>query len=224
MRVESREQRIGVGRIAGWGCGIEMDLEQKWVEEKRKGKNKEGMRDARNVFMASICSIGWSGFDCSGRIKKKQRIQNVILIVFDCISIKLNIFVNGLRLFFPKHIRIKKKRCAYLVERKPEKFLNCVQGQHSGSHAIAWAAITTSVHRVSQDLRTKTQHCSATLLRWLDYVSNKRFKIIQQIMRKLIVSLAFMVITLTSYAQCGSEHHTFKGIPIEGSMTEFCQK
>ena len=43
-------------------------------------------------------------------------------------------------------------------------------------------------------------------------------------MRKLIVSLAFMVITLTSYAQCGSEHLTFKGIPIEGSMTEFCQK
>lgn len=43
-------------------------------------------------------------------------------------------------------------------------------------------------------------------------------------MRKLIVSLAFMVITLTSYAQSGSEHLTFKGIPIEGSMTEFCQK
>ena len=43
-------------------------------------------------------------------------------------------------------------------------------------------------------------------------------------MRKLIVLLAFMVITLTSYAQSGSEHLTFKGIPIEGSMTEFCQK
>ena len=42
-------------------------------------------------------------------------IQNVNLIVFDCISIKLNIFVNGLRLLFPKHIRIKKKRYAYLV-------------------------------------------------------------------------------------------------------------
>jgi len=37
------------------------------------------------------------------------------MIVFDCISIKLNIFVNGLRLLFPKHIRIKKKRYAYLV-------------------------------------------------------------------------------------------------------------
>lgn len=43
-------------------------------------------------------------------------------------------------------------------------------------------------------------------------------------MRKLIVAFAFMVITLTSYAQSGSEHLTFKGIPIEGSMTEFCQK
>ena len=43
-------------------------------------------------------------------------------------------------------------------------------------------------------------------------------------MRKLIASFAFMVIALTSYAQRGSEHLTFKGIPIEGSMTAFCQK
>lgn len=32
------------------------------------------------------------------------------------------------------------------------------------------------------------------------------------------------LIALTSYAQGGSEHLTFKGIPIEGSMTEFYQK
>lgn len=43
-------------------------------------------------------------------------------------------------------------------------------------------------------------------------------------MRKLIASFAFLVVALTSYAQSGSEHLTFKGIPIEGSMTEFCQK
>lgn len=43
-------------------------------------------------------------------------------------------------------------------------------------------------------------------------------------MRKLIVAFAFMVITLTSYAQSGSEHLTFKGIPIEGSMTEILSK
>ena len=43
-------------------------------------------------------------------------------------------------------------------------------------------------------------------------------------MRKFIVSFVFMVITLTSYAQSASEHLTFKGIPIEGSMSEFCQK
>ncbi len=43
-------------------------------------------------------------------------------------------------------------------------------------------------------------------------------------MRKLIVSFAFALIALTSYAQSSSEHLTFKGIPIEGSMTEFCQK
>lgn len=43
-------------------------------------------------------------------------------------------------------------------------------------------------------------------------------------MKKLIVSFAFVLIALTSYAQSSSEHLTFKGIPIEGSMTEFCQK
>ena len=41
-------------------------------------------------------------------------------------------------------------------------------------------------------------------------------------MKKLIVSFAFVLIALTSYAQSSSEHLTFKGIPIEGSMTEFC--
>lgn len=43
-------------------------------------------------------------------------------------------------------------------------------------------------------------------------------------MRKLTALFAFMVIALTSYAQSSSEHLSFKGIPIEGSMSEFCQK
>ena len=43
-------------------------------------------------------------------------------------------------------------------------------------------------------------------------------------MRKLTALFAFMVIALTSYAQSNSEHLSFKGIPIEGSMSEFCQK
>ena len=43
-------------------------------------------------------------------------------------------------------------------------------------------------------------------------------------MKKLTALFAFMVIALTSYAQSNSEHLTFKGVPIGGSMTEFCQK
>ena len=43
-------------------------------------------------------------------------------------------------------------------------------------------------------------------------------------MKRLTALFALMVIALTSYAQSNSEHLTFKGIPIEGSMTEFCQK
>ena len=38
-----------------------------------------------------------------------------------------------------------KKRYAYLVNWKRRKFHNYTQGWHSGSHAIAWAAITTFV-------------------------------------------------------------------------------
>ena len=43
-------------------------------------------------------------------------------------------------------------------------------------------------------------------------------------MRRLISLFAFIIITLTSYAQTNAEHLTFKGIPIEGSMNTFCQK
>lgn len=43
-------------------------------------------------------------------------------------------------------------------------------------------------------------------------------------MKKLIVLFVFMVIVLSSYAQGSPEHLTFKGVPIEGNMTEFCQK
>ena len=40
-------------------------------------------------------------------------------------------------------------------------------------------------------------------------------------MKKLFLSLVLCVLTLCTYAQ---EHLSFKGIPIEGSMTSFCQK
>jgi hypothetical protein len=42
-------------------------------------------------------------------------------------------------------------------------------------------------------------------------------------MRKFIALFAFIVIALTSYAQ-GSSKLYFKGIPVDGSLTEFCQK
>lgn len=43
-------------------------------------------------------------------------------------------------------------------------------------------------------------------------------------MKRVIALLAFMAIALTSYAQSNAGHLTFKGIPIRGSMAEFCQK
>ena len=43
-------------------------------------------------------------------------------------------------------------------------------------------------------------------------------------MRRLITLFAFWAIALTSYAQGSSELLAFKGIPIDGSLTAFCQK
>lgn len=40
-------------------------------------------------------------------------------------------------------------------------------------------------------------------------------------MKKFIATLTVLFIAINIMAQ---EHLTFKGIPIEGSMTEFCQK
>ena len=43
-------------------------------------------------------------------------------------------------------------------------------------------------------------------------------------MKKFIVSLVFMIIALTSYAQSNSEHMTFKGVPIDGTLSEYVAK
>lgn len=44
------------------------------------------------------------------------------------------------------------------------------------------------------------------------------------IMKKLVVSFALALVALVTYAQSNSEHLSFKGIPIKGSLTEFCEK
>ena len=59
--------------------------------------------------------------------------------------------------------KIIKKRYAYLVKLKPEKFRIDARRKHSGSHAIAWAAIIHTCIRVSQDLNFRRGHCSSTL-------------------------------------------------------------
>lgn len=43
-------------------------------------------------------------------------------------------------------------------------------------------------------------------------------------MKKFIAIFAFMVIALTSFAQSNSEHLTFKGVPIDGSLNDFVVK
>ena len=43
-------------------------------------------------------------------------------------------------------------------------------------------------------------------------------------MKKLIVSFAFVLIALTSYAQNSSKHLTFKGVPIDGTLSEYVAK
>ena len=56
-----------------------------------------------------------------------------------------------------KTFRKKKKRCAFLASVKPEKLNNRMTRRHSGSHAIAWAAITISSYKGF--LRAYTRRC-----------------------------------------------------------------
>ncbi len=43
-------------------------------------------------------------------------------------------------------------------------------------------------------------------------------------MKRITFLTVFLLISLASFAQTPTEHLTFKGVPIEGSMTGFCEK
>lgn len=43
-------------------------------------------------------------------------------------------------------------------------------------------------------------------------------------MKRIIFLTVFLLISLASFAQTPTEHLTFKGVPIEGSMAGFCEK
>ena len=54
-----------------------------------------------------------------------------------------------------QNIRKRRSLCASSIWKR-SKFSNCILRWHSGSHAIAWAAITTSVCKVSYDLQIRS--------------------------------------------------------------------
>ena len=60
----------------------------------------------------------------------------------------LCVFLHSERGDLSKTYEKKKERYAYLVIWKRRKLSNLAQGGHSGSHAIAWAAITIFVLKV----------------------------------------------------------------------------
>ena len=62
-----------------------------------------------------------------------------------------------------ERIQREKQLCASSIWKR-RKFSNCILRWHSGSHAIAWAAITTSVCKVSYDLQIKTWLCSSRFI------------------------------------------------------------
>ncbi len=72
------------------------------------------------------------------------------------LSQKTTIFAIGLRQLSPTHTRKKKKkRYAYLASRTRRKFQTWHKRQHSGSHAIAWAAVIIYAPKVSFDLQLR---------------------------------------------------------------------
>ena len=42
--------------------------------------------------------------------------------------------------------------------------------------------------------------------------------------KKVLLSLAFVVVALTAFAQTESEHLKFKGVPIDGTLREYVSK
>ena len=74
----------------------------------------------------------------------KNPLQKQIKILEDrSLSQKSSIFVIGLRQLFPRHTRKEEALCLSL-SRERRKFKTYSERRHSGSHAIAWAAITIS--------------------------------------------------------------------------------
>ena len=63
-----------------------------------------------------------------------------------------------------RYILEKKEALCLSCVRKPEKFSMCDKRRHSGSHAIAWAAITISV--IQGFLRTFEQRCGIVVPRF----------------------------------------------------------
>ena len=72
---------------------------------------------------------------------------------------EISYFCNRIETTLSKTYQKKKKRYANLVFGNLRNFQIVYEKKHSGSHAIAWAAITTSYTlRFSQDLQYKAWH------------------------------------------------------------------
>ena len=65
-----------------------------------------------------------------------------------------SIFVGELRQLSSRHKRKEEALCSSSIWKR-RKFSNCILRWHSGSHAIAWATITTSGCKVSYDLQIR---------------------------------------------------------------------
>ena len=63
-------------------------------------------------------------------------------------------FVEELRKLGSRHMKKEEALCSSSIWKR-RKFSNCILRWHSGSHAIAWATITTSVCKVSYDLQIR---------------------------------------------------------------------
>ena len=77
-------------------------------------------------------------------LRKKQRIQVIIPFYIYKNQLNSRILYSDRDNSF-QDIKEKKKRYVYFISENVGNFQN-EQGWHSGSHAIAWAAITTSAH------------------------------------------------------------------------------
>ena len=109
--------------------------------------------------------------------------------------------------------------------RKCEKLLNVIQDLCDGSRYFAWAVTTFLYYRYFSQPPNQESGIAATLLCQDCPLGTGGLEIsIIKKMKKVLLVVITLLLSVSMNAQNGEEHMKFKGIPIDGTLSDFTQK